>query len=81
MFINIAMQIRKLFYKLIAVGLSTMYIFQVLLTIGGAVKFIPSTGVTLPFISYGGSAMLTNFIGLGLLLNISGRRKSKKMFD
>lgn len=48
MFLNIAMQIRDQFYKLIALGLGTVYGFQVFLTIGGVTKFIPSTGVTLP---------------------------------
>lgn len=62
MFINIAMQIKDLFYKLVAIGLSTMYIFQVLLTIGGVTKFIPSTGVTLPFVSYGGSSIISTLI-------------------
>ncbi len=50
------------FYKLVAVGLALEYIVQVFLTIGGAVKFIPSTGVTLPFISYGGSSLVASFI-------------------
>lgn len=61
MFLNIAMQIRDPFYKLIALGLGTVYGFQVFLTIGGVIKFIPSTGVTLPFVSYGGSSLLSTF--------------------
>jgi cell division protein FtsW (lipid II flippase) len=62
MFLNIAMQIRNQFYKLIALGLGTVYGFQVFLTIGGAIKFIPSTGVTLPLVSYGGSSLLSTFM-------------------
>lgn len=58
MFINIAMQIKNTFYKYSALGLGTIYGFQVFLTIGGAIKFIPSTGVTLPLISYGGSSLV-----------------------
>ncbi len=50
------------FYKLVAVGLALEYIVQVFLTIGGAIKFIPSTGVTLPFVSYGGSSLVASFI-------------------
>ena len=60
--VEIALQIKNPFYKLIAIGLGTEYAFQVFLTIGGATKFIPSTGVTLPFVSYGGSSMLATFI-------------------
>jgi peptidoglycan glycosyltransferase len=59
MFVNIAMKMKRLFYKLTALGLSVIYIFQVFLTIGGAIKFIPSTGVTLPLVSYGGSSVLS----------------------
>lgn len=62
MFLNIALQIREQFYKLIALGLGTVYGFQVFLTIGGVIKFIPSTGVTLPLVSYGGSSLLSTFI-------------------
>lgn len=59
MFLNIAMQIKDVFYKLVALGLGTIYGFQVLLSIGGDIKFIPSTGVTLPLVSYGGSSLLS----------------------
>ena len=62
MFLNIAMQIHERFYKLIALGLGTTYGFQVFLTIGGVIKFIPSTGVTLPLVSSGGSSLLSTFI-------------------
>lgn len=62
MFLNIAMQLKDTFYKLVALGLGTIYGFQVFLTIGGVIKFIPSTGVTLPLVSYGGSSMLSTLI-------------------
>lgn len=61
-FMLIAMKMQAMFYKLIAFGLGTVYITQVFLTIGGVTKFIPSTGVTLPFVSYGGSSVLATFI-------------------
>lgn len=62
MFMNISMQLNDKFYQLTAFGLGVTYIFQVFLTIGGGTKFIPLTGVTLPFISYGGSSVLTTLI-------------------
>ena len=67
MFLNIAMEIRNQFYKLVALGLGTCYIFQVFLMIGGVTKFIPSTGVTLPLVSYGGSSMLSTMIMFGII--------------
>ena len=62
MFVNIAMKMKKQFYKLTAFGLSVEFIFQVFLCAGGVTKFIPSTGVTLPLISYGGSSIMTTII-------------------
>lgn len=68
--LNIAMKIHRSFYKLIALGLGTAYIFQVFLTVGGVTKFIPSTGVTLPFVSYGGSSLLSSFIVFNIILGL-----------
>ena len=59
MFINVAMQLTSRFYRLVALGLGTTYAVQVFLTIGGGIKLIPLTGVTLPLVSYGGSSALT----------------------
>lgn len=59
---DIAARIRDRFYQIIVYGIGIMYIFQILLTIGGGIKFIPLTGVTLPFISYGGSSVMTTMI-------------------
>lgn len=62
MIMEIALKIRDRFYQLIVYGIGSMYIFQIFLTIGGGTKFIPLTGVTLPFISYGGSSVMTTMI-------------------
>ena len=62
MFFNISMQVRDIFYKLIALGIGTLYGTQVFLALGGVTKFIPSTGVTLPLVSYGGSSLLSTII-------------------
>lgn len=56
---QMALLIYDRFYQLIVYGIGTMYLFQIFLTIGGGIKFIPLTGVTLPFISYGGSSVMT----------------------
>lgn len=62
MFVNIAMQLTNRYYRLVAVGLGTTYAVQTFLTVGGATKLIPLTGVTLPLVSYGGSSMLSTLI-------------------
>ncbi|MCM1174008.1 MAG: FtsW/RodA/SpoVE family cell cycle protein [Blautia sp.] len=62
MMMLIAVKLKDRFYQLIAFGLGVTYIFQVFLTIGGGTKFIPMTGITLPFISYGGSSILTTLV-------------------
>lgn len=67
MFMNVAMKLKDEFYRLIAVGLGMIYIFQVFLTIGGGTKFIPLTGVTLPLVSYGGSSILSTIIMFAII--------------
>ena len=59
---KLAARINDRFYRLIVYGVGIMYIFQRFLTIGGGIKLIPLTGVTLPFISYGGSSVMTTMI-------------------
>ena len=66
-FMMIAARMQAVFYKLIAFGLGVEYIVQVFLTVGGVTKFIPSTGVTLPFVSYGGSSILGTFLLFGII--------------
>lgn len=67
MFLNIAMRFNNLFYKYVAVGLATLYGFQVFLTIGGVTKFIPLTGVTLPLVSYGGTSVLVSLVMFAII--------------
>lgn len=67
MIFNISIQLKDRFYRLVALGLGTIYAMQVFLTIGGVTKFIPSTGVTLPLVSYGGSSLLSTMILLGII--------------
>lgn len=66
-FMMIASKMQALFYKLIAFGLGVVYATQVFLTVGGVIKFIPSTGMTLPFVSYGGSSVLSTFLLFGVI--------------
>jgi len=62
LFLKISTEISDQFHRLLALGLGTLYAFQVFLTIGGVTNFIPSTGVTLPLVSYGGSSILSSVI-------------------
>ncbi len=65
--IHIALRVRKKEYSLIALGLSVILLFQTFLIIGGITKFIPLTGVTLPFVSYGGTSLVVSSILIGVL--------------
>ena len=61
--------------SLIATGITGIFIFHMIENIGMVMGLLPITGVPLPFISYGGSSLITNFICIGLLLNISSKRQ------
>jgi cell division protein FtsW (lipid II flippase) len=71
--LRIAALARDDFGALLAVGLTASLGLQTLIIIGGNTKLIPLTGITLPFVSYGGSSLLASFIMVGLLLGISHR--------
>ncbi len=71
---HIGLMARTGYEQLLAVGLTTILGLQTIIIIGGAIKMIPLTGITLPFISYGGSSLITNCIIIGLLLRISAPR-------
>ena len=69
-FINISMKIRNSFYKNVAFGFTICFIFQTFLNIGGVTKFIPSTGVTLPLVSYGVSSVVSTLFLFGIIQGI-----------
>lgn len=73
--VHIALRTADGFNALLAAGLSLALGIQTLLIIGGTLRVLPLTGITLPFISYGGNSLLTNFLIVGLLLRVSTERQ------
>ncbi|VYT89709.1 FtsW/RodA/SpoVE family cell cycle protein [Peptoniphilus gorbachii] len=65
--IKIALNQEYLFYRILALAVAILFTVQAFLNIGGVIKLIPMTGLTLPFISYGGSSMISSFVSLGIL--------------
>jgi rod shape determining protein RodA len=71
---RIAMLSKDAFGSLLALGIVGMLAFQVFVNVGMTIGIMPITGIPLPFLSYGGTALLTNFLAVGLLLNVHMRR-------
>lgn len=71
----IASESKDEYGTLVVVGVASMFAYQIIQNIGMTVSLIPVTGVTLPFVSYGGSSVLTSMANLGLVLNVCMRRK------
>ena len=67
MMMRVAIRVKIPFYKLLAFGLASVYGMQVFLNVGGTIKFIPLTGVNLPFISSGGSSLISSMILIGII--------------
>jgi rod shape determining protein RodA len=72
--LNVAYGCREPFGTILAVGVTAMIFWQAFINIGMSMGLLPVVGVPLPFVSYGGSSVLTTAIGIGLLLNVSMRR-------
>lgn len=71
-----AVYVKDMFSRLLVVGYSTMLAMQVFAIIGGVTNMIPLTGVTLPFVSYGGSSMIYSFLSIGIIQKISEEGKT-----
>lgn len=72
--LKIASGAKDAFGTMLAVGILVMFFFQVLVNVGMTLGLMPVTGITLPFLSYGGTSLVVNFVCIGLLLNIGARR-------
>jgi rod shape determining protein RodA len=72
--LNVAGHARDRFGHFLAVGVTGMFFWQAAVNMGMVVGLLPVVGVPLPLMSYGGSAVVTAFLGLGLLTNVAVRR-------
>ncbi|WP_027414895.1 rod shape-determining protein RodA [Aneurinibacillus terranovensis] len=78
--VRIAMDSKDTFGSYIAAGVIGMIVFQTFENIGMTIQLMPITGIPLPFISYGGSSLISNFLVMGMVMNVGMRRK-KLMFE
>lgn len=75
--IRIAMRSNNNYHRYLATGISIYLAFQSILIIGGNIRLVPLTGVTLPFVSYGGSSLVTSFMALLLLMILSSKQNEE----
>ncbi len=73
--LRVAQRQPDLYAKLLATGLAAVFAFQIVIIVGGVLHLFPLTGITLPFISYGGSSLVTNFLLIALVWAISSERR------
>lgn len=78
--VRIAMNAKDMYGMYVVTGVIGMFLFQIFENIGMTIQLMPITGITLPFVSYGGSSLLTNFLIMGMVLNI-GMRHKKLTFE
>lgn len=77
--IIIAANAEDFYGRCIVIGVAGMFTFQTFVHVGVTTGFLPNTGMPLPFVSYGGSSLWTNMIGIGLVLNV-GMKRAKTLF-
>ncbi len=75
---RVALQAQDGFSKLLAAGLTFGFALQTFIIVGGVLRVVPLTGITLPFVSYGGTSIVANFVLLALLLLVSNRANTPR---
>lgn len=73
--LRVALRAERVFEKLFALGLTTLLAVQTFVIVGGVLRVVPLTGITLPFVSYGGSSLVANYVLLGLLVRMSHEQR------
>ncbi len=74
---KISIKAQDAFDKAVSLGLTLMFAIQTFIIVGGVIKMIPLTGITLPFVSYGGTSIVVNFISLGIIQAISAKEERR----
>jgi cell division protein FtsW len=75
--VRISLRTEDTYGAYLAMGLTSMIALQVIINMGVVLGLLPTKGLTLPFISYGGTSVVANLMGMGILLNISAHGEKK----